>query len=88
LSSKLTIRDDDVQECLYTCNQNYDQRVYFHCVAISDDDWMLWNFYPKQQVVTDVSNQVPNFHDVHHVPRVKILAEQVFLRCDCLLYER
>ncbi len=44
LSSKVTIRDDVVQECLYICNQNYDQRVHFHCVAISDNDWMLWIF--------------------------------------------
>ena len=29
LSSKLTIRDDVVRECLYICNQNYDQRVHF-----------------------------------------------------------
>ena len=87
LSSKLTIRDDVVRECLYICNQNYDQRVHFHCVAISDDDWMLWNFYHKQQDITELSNQVPLFHNVHHV-RVKRLGEQVFLRCDCLLYER
>ena len=87
LSSKLTIRDDVVRECLYICNQNYDQRVHFHCVAVSDDDWMLWNFYHKQQDITELSNQVPLFHDVHHV-RVKMLSEQVFLRCDCLLYER
>ncbi len=87
MSSKLTIRDDVVRECLYICNQNYDQRVHFHCVAISDDDWMLWNFYHKQKHITELSNQVPLFHDVHHV-RVKMLAEPVFLRCDCLLYER
>ncbi len=87
LSSKLTIRDDVVRECLYICNQSYDQRVHSHCVAISDDDWMLWNFYHKKQDITELSNQVPLFHEVHHV-RVKMLAEQVFLRCDCLLYER
>jgi hypothetical protein len=67
LSSKLTIRDDVVRECLYVCNQNYDQRVHFRCVAISDDDWMPWNFYHKQQDITELSNQVPLFHDVHHV---------------------
>jgi len=87
LNSKLSIRDDVVRECLYICNQNYDQRVHFHCVAVSDDDWMLWNFYHKQQDITESSNQVPLFHDVHHV-RVKMLADQVFLRCDCLLCER
>jgi hypothetical protein len=48
LSSKLTIRDDVVQECLYMCNLNYDQRVHFHCVVISDNDWMLWNCYHKK----------------------------------------
>ena len=67
LGSKLTIRDDVVQRCLYICNQNYDQRFHFHCVAISNDDWMLWNFHDKQPVVMDISNQVPKFHDVHHV---------------------
>jgi hypothetical protein len=68
LSSKLTIRDDVVRERLYICNQNYDQRVHVHCMAISDDDWMLWIFYHKQQDITDLSNQVPLYHDVvHHV---------------------
>jgi hypothetical protein len=59
----------------------------FHCVAISDDDWMLWNFHHRQQDITELSIQVPLFHDAHHV-RVKMLAEQVFFRCACLLYER
>jgi hypothetical protein len=36
---------------------------------------------------TDISNQVPKFHDVHHV-WVKTFLEQQFLKCDCLLYER
>ena len=29
LSSKLSVYDDIVSECLYICNQNFDQRVYF-----------------------------------------------------------
>jgi hypothetical protein len=88
LSSKLSVCDDIVNECLYICNQNFDQRVHFHCVAVSDENWILWNFYDKERDYTDiVSKQVPKFHDMHHV-QVKTLLEQQFLKCDCLLYER
>jgi hypothetical protein len=76
-----------VSECLYICNQNFDRRVHFNCVAVSDEDWMLWNFYEKECDYTDISNQVPKYHDVHHV-RVRSFLEQQFLKCDCLLYER
>ncbi len=48
LSLKLSVCDDIVSECLYICNQNFDQRVYFNCVAVSDGDWMVWNFYDKE----------------------------------------
>ncbi len=44
LCSKLSIANDIVNECLYICNQNFDHRNDFHCVAMSDDDWMIWNF--------------------------------------------
>ncbi len=66
LNSKLNVCDDFVSECLYICNQNFDRRVHFNCVAVSDEDWMLWNFYEKECDYTD-SNQVPKYHDVHHV---------------------
>ncbi len=36
LSSKLSVCDDIVNECLYICNQNFDQRVHFNCVAVSE----------------------------------------------------
>jgi hypothetical protein len=52
-------------------------------VAVSDEDWMLWNFYEKECDYTDISNQVPKYHDVHHV-QVRSFLEQ----CDFLLYER
>ena len=87
LSSKLKVCDDIVSECLYICNQNFDQRVHFNCVTVSEEDWMLWNFYDKERDYTDISKQVPKFHDMHHV-QVKTLLEQQFLKCDCLLYER
>jgi hypothetical protein len=86
LSSKLSVHDDIVREHLYIY-QNFDQRVHFNCVAVSDEDWMPWNFYDKEHDYTDISNQVPKFHDVHHV-WVKTFLEQQFLKCDCLLYER
>jgi hypothetical protein len=84
LSSKLSVCDDIVSECLYICNQNFDQRLHFHCVAISDEDWMLWNLYDKEHGDLDISNQVPKFHDVHHV-WVKTFSKHQFLKCDCLL---
>jgi hypothetical protein len=87
LSSKLSIRDNIVSACLYICNQNFDWRVHFNCVAVSDEDWMLWNFHDEICDYTDISNQVSKFHDVHHV-WVKTFLEQQFLKCDCLLYER
>ena len=87
LMSKLSVRDDNVSECLYICNQNFDQRVYFNCVAVSDEDWMVWNFYDKERDHTEILNQVPKYHDVHHV-WVKHCFPQQFLKCDCLLYER
>jgi hypothetical protein len=36
-------------------------------VAVSDEDLMLWNFYEKECDYIDISNQVPKYHDVHHV---------------------
>ncbi len=87
LSSKLSVRDDFVSECLYICNQNFDQRVYFNYVAVSDEDWMVLNFYDKERDHTEILNQVPKYHDVHHV-WVKQFFPRQFLKCDCLLYER
>jgi hypothetical protein len=37
LSSILFVRDDIVQETLYVCNQNFDRRQFFKCVACSED---------------------------------------------------
>ncbi len=41
LSSILVVRDKIVQKCLYMGNQNFDRWKYFHCVAQSDDIWMV-----------------------------------------------
>jgi hypothetical protein len=87
LSSTFSVCDDIFSECLYICNQNFARRVHFNCVAVSDEDWMLWNFYDKEHDYMDTLNQVPKFHDVHHI-WVKTFSEQQFLKCDCLLYER
>jgi hypothetical protein len=87
LSSKLMISNDIVNECVYICNQNFDHRNTFHCVALSDDDWMLWNFDDRKFDTTDISNYIPKFLDVFHV-RVTKFSDQLFLKCDCLLYHR
>jgi hypothetical protein len=67
MSSKLSVCDDIVSECLNICNQNFDRRVHFNCVDVSYEDWVLWNFYEKECDYTDISNQVPKNHDVYHV---------------------
>ena len=87
LSSKLSIYNEIVSEVAYICNQNFDHRNDFHCVALSDEDWMLWNLYDQNVGDKEISNQVPKFLEVHHV-RVKSFSKQKFLKCDCLLYER
>jgi hypothetical protein len=38
LSSKLSVCNDIISEYFYICNQNFDQRVHFYCVAISDEE--------------------------------------------------
>jgi hypothetical protein len=61
LSSKLSVCDDIVRERLYICKHNFDQRVHFNCMAVSDEDWMLWNFYENERDYTDISNKCLNF---------------------------
>jgi hypothetical protein len=87
LSSKLSIANDIVNECVYICNQNFDHRNDFHCVAMSDDDWMIWNFDNKTIDLNVISNHIPRFVNVYHV-RVTRLHDHIFLKCDCLLYHR
>ncbi len=70
------------------CNQNFDQWTYFHCVARSDDIWMVWTFHQKKSNEdNDIMEHVPKFLNVHHVV-VKTFQKTSFLRCDCFLYER
>jgi hypothetical protein len=88
LSSKLVVRDELVQECLYMCNQNFDQQKYFHCVAQLDEICMVWNFHQKKlNEDNDIISHVPKFLNVHHVV-VKTFQGTQFLRCDSYLYER
>jgi hypothetical protein len=84
----LVVRDELVWEYLYMCNQNFDQQKYFHRVAQSDENWMLWNFHQKKMNEdNDIMSHVPKFLNVHHVV-VKPFQGSQFLRCDCYLYER
>jgi hypothetical protein len=88
LSSKLSVRDDIVQETLYVHNKIFDQRQFFKCVACSEDMWKAWNFHQKNSTgVENISSEVPKFLDVHHVC-LKKFHETPFLRCDCFVYER
>ena len=61
LSSKLSVRDDIVNECLYICNQNFNRRVHFNCVAVSDENWILWNFYDKELITLTYLSKFQNF---------------------------
>jgi hypothetical protein len=62
LSSKLSLRDDIVRETLYVCNQKFDRRQYFKCIACLEDMWKVWNFHQKKSTgVEDISSEMPNF---------------------------
>lgn len=87
LSSKLNISKDIVNECVYICNQNFDHRNAFHCAALSDDDWLIWNFDDRKINTDSISNHIPLFLEVHHV-RVTRFQNQHFMKCDCNLYHR
>jgi hypothetical protein len=70
------------------CNQNFNQRKCFRCVAQSDEIWMVWNFHQKKSnEANDIIAHVPKFLNVHHVV-VKTFQGTQFLRCDFYLYER
>ncbi len=70
------------------CNQNFDQQKYFHCVAQSDENWMVWNFCQKKSNEdNDIMSHVPKFLNVHHVV-VKTFQGSQFLRYNLYLYER
>jgi hypothetical protein len=67
LSSKLVVKDDIVRECLNMCNQNFDWQKFYHCVAQSNENWMVWN---SKIIITkekDITSHVPKFVNVHHV---------------------
>jgi len=88
LASKLKIKDTILKECLHICNQNFDKKKYYCCVQCSEDDWMVWNFYyDLSKLKNTVAEMVPKFHNVYHVCLKRFL-EILFLRCDCLFYER
>jgi hypothetical protein len=68
LSSKLKIKDELICECLQMCNQNFDKCKYYHCVQISEDNWMVWNFYQRESTIDDrIEEMVPKFLNVYHI---------------------
>jgi hypothetical protein len=88
LSSKLKIKDELICECLQMCNQNFDKHKYYHCVQISEDNWMVWNFHQHESTIDDnIEGMVPKFLNVYHV-FLKRFLQVPFLRCECLLYDR
>jgi hypothetical protein len=68
LSSKLKIKDDLICECLHICNQNFDKRKPYHSVQVSEDNWMVWNFYQKKIPMDEnIEGMVPKFLNVYNV---------------------
>jgi hypothetical protein len=88
LSSKLKIKDDLIRECLHICNQNFDKCKCYHCVQVSEDNWMVWNLYHNKSTMDEnIECMVPKFLNVYNVCLKRFIQVQ-FLRCDCLLYDR
>jgi hypothetical protein len=68
LSSKLKINDELIRECLHICNQNFDKRKCYHCVQVSEDNWMVWNLYQNKSTMDEnIEGMVPKFLIVYNV---------------------
>ena len=92
ISSKLNIKNTVGRKCLYLLHQLFDNRNKLHCVRTSDESWILWDFDCLQAPKFDgdklkLGESFPIFCNVYRVC-VHRNSTQIFLKCDCLLYER
>ena len=92
IASKLTQKDLYTQKCVYLLNDLFDNRLHEKCVRTNHEAWMVWNFSKYKQPVfpndtLSLTEEFPIFPNVYRVC-VKRNANQSFLSCSCLLYDR
>ena len=90
--SKLDIKTTVGRKCLYLLHQLYDNRNKLHCVQQSDESWLLWDFDSLQAPKFEdddlkLAKSFPVYCNVYQVCVYRI-STQIFLKCDCLLYDR
>lgn len=92
LASKLTQKDLYTRKCVYLLNELFDQRLKEKCVRTDHETWLVWNFSKYKQPffkndTLSLTEQFPVFPNVYRV-FVKRNAQQAFLSCSCLHYDR
>jgi hypothetical protein len=92
IASKLTQKNLYTRKCVYLLNDIFDNRLLEKCVRTDHEAWMVWNFSKyKQPVFTNdtlsLTDEFPVFPNVYRVC-VKRNANQSFLSCTCLHYDR
>ena len=92
LSSKLIEKDLYTRKCVYLLNDLFDNRVHVKCVRTDHEAWMVWNFSSYKQPAfhndtLSLMDKFPVFPNVYRVG-VKRNANQSFLSCSCLHYDR
>lgn len=90
--SKLNIKKTVGRKCLYLLHKLYDNRNKLHFVQNSNESWLLWDFdclqAPKfEDDHLKLANSFPIYCNVYQVC-VHRSSTQIFLKCDCLLYDR
>ena len=92
LASKLRQKDLYTRKSVYIVNELFDKRLHEKCVRTHHEAWMVWNFskYKEPYFRSDtlsLKDQFPVFPTVYRV-FVKRNANQSFLSCSCLHYDR
>jgi hypothetical protein len=92
LASKLRQKDLYTRKSVYIINELFDKRLHEKCVRTHHEAWIVWNFskYKEPYFRSDtlyLKDQFPVFPTVYRV-FVKRNANQSFLSCSCLHYDR
>jgi len=92
VASKLTQKNLYTRKCVYLLNDLFDNRVSEKCVRTNHEAWMVWNFsnYKQPDYSNDTLSLMDNFPVFPNVYQVcvKRKANQCFLSCSCLHYDR
>jgi hypothetical protein len=93
ISSKLAVKDIFHRKCVYMLNDFFDDRKNQKCVQVTESSWFVWKcgveepYFGKDADFMAKKFPFPVFAYVYEV-KVKLQANQHFLKCDCLHYER